>query len=124
MEELIKKNRLKSVDDEPKNFKFKSFERAMTQMDCANTSIGGILSAMIYQVEADNSAAKPTGLFGSPRNNAHGCGDEISVQHGISELNRTDCLSDTTAPDNNNRDKLAAQLDDMFNSLAIEQGVV
>ena len=34
-------------------------------------------------------------------------------------------MSEATAADNNNsKDKLAAQLDDMFNSLAIEQGVV
>ena len=89
MEELLKKNRLKSVDDNPKNFNFKSFERAMTQMDCANTSIGGILSAMIYQVEADNSEAKPTMFPGSPRINAQGFSDEMSVQQGISsEHNR------------------------------------
>ena len=48
MEELLKKNRLKSCDDEPKDFSFKSFDRAMTQMECKDTSIGGILAAMIY----------------------------------------------------------------------------
>jgi len=48
MEELLKQSRLKSVDDEDKNFKFAAFERVMTQMDSASTNVGGILAAMVY----------------------------------------------------------------------------
>ena len=29
-------------------------ERVMTEMDGASTNIGGILSAMVYQIEQDN----------------------------------------------------------------------
>ena len=52
--EILKKNALNSVDDEEKQFGFKSFERAMSQMECSSTNIGGILAAMIYQIEEDN----------------------------------------------------------------------
>ena len=58
MDELLKKNRLKSCDDDPKDFNCKSFERAMAQMECADTNIGGILASMVYQIEADNGNAK------------------------------------------------------------------
>lgn len=45
------------MDDGERNFDFKSLERVMTEMEGATTSIGGILSAMVYQIEQTNSNA-------------------------------------------------------------------
>jgi len=51
---------LTSQDDGEKNFCFTAFDRVMTEMDGASTNIGGILAAMVYQIEQDNKKASPT----------------------------------------------------------------
>ena len=45
---MLKQQKLTSMDDGDKNFSFKAFERVMTEMEGESTSIGGILSAMVY----------------------------------------------------------------------------
>jgi len=122
MDELLKKNRLKSCDDDPKDFNCKSFERAMAQMECADTNIGGILASMVYQIEADNGNAKGGA---QPAGNVNGF-EELSSMRGISDLNVIGSPENQSglAEADNNKDKLTAQLDDMFSALAIEQGVV
>lgn len=55
IKDLLAKQKLTSCDDVgDKNFSFKALERVMTEMDGASTNIGGILSAMVYQIEQDN----------------------------------------------------------------------
>jgi hypothetical protein len=44
-----------SVDDEPKNWDFKHFDRVACEMGSGSTSVGSILAAMIYQIEKQNS---------------------------------------------------------------------
>ena len=43
-----------SLDDELKKFDFQAFERVMSEMTSGDTSVGGILGAMIYQIEESN----------------------------------------------------------------------
>lgn len=50
----MRKKMMISLDDEPRNFDFQSFERVVAKMDSANTTVGGILGAMIYQIEEAN----------------------------------------------------------------------
>lgn len=57
IDEILSKHKLTSMDDGERNFDFKSLERVMTEMEGATTSIGGILSAMVYQIEQTNSNA-------------------------------------------------------------------
>lgn len=45
---MLKQQKLTSMDDGDKNFSFKAFERVMTEMEGESTSVGGILSAMVY----------------------------------------------------------------------------
>lgn len=54
MEEILRKQKSMSVDDQDRNFDFSSYERAMSQMDSATTTIGGVLAAMVYQIQQDN----------------------------------------------------------------------
>ena len=37
-----------SIDDQPRNFDFEAYERVMSELKCGDTSVGGILGAMIY----------------------------------------------------------------------------
>ena len=43
-----------SVDDGIRNFDFEAFERVMSEMKSGDTTVGGILGAMIYQIEETN----------------------------------------------------------------------
>ena len=43
-----------SVDDEKKEWDFQAFERVVSEMESASTTVGGILGAMIYQIEEAN----------------------------------------------------------------------
>jgi hypothetical protein len=43
-----------SIDDEPKNWDFKHFDRVACEMGSGSTSVGSILGAMIYQIEKQN----------------------------------------------------------------------
>ena len=61
MADILKKQKLISQDDGDRNFSFATFDRLMTEMDSASTNIGGILAAMVYQIEQDNKKANPTG---------------------------------------------------------------
>ena len=51
IEDVLKKHRLTSQDDGDRKFDFNAFERVMTEMEGATTNIGGILAAMVYQIE-------------------------------------------------------------------------
>ena len=55
LDDLLKKHKLTSQDDGEKKFEFSAFERVMTEMTNSSTGIGGILSAMVYQIEQDNA---------------------------------------------------------------------
>ena len=88
-------------------------------MECKNTNVGGILAAMVYQIEADNGNAKG-GVQQQLNVSALGL-DDLSSMRGISDLNIIGSIENlSVAADNNIKDKLAAQLDDMYNALAIE----
>ena len=43
-----------SVDDGIREFDFEAFERVMSEMKSGDTTVGGILGAMIYQIEETN----------------------------------------------------------------------
>lgn len=43
-----------SVDDDPKEWNFEFFNRAVNDMKAESTSVGSILAAMIYQIEEQN----------------------------------------------------------------------
>lgn len=99
----------------------------MTEMQGASTNIGGILSAMVYQIEQDSLKNKKTALA------AHNVSiqDEQASLHEKSvsnapsqihsQLQSIDVQSDQGQEEKN---KLISQLDDMYNSLVIEHGVV
>ena len=43
-----------SIDDELRKFDFEAFERVMSEMTSGDTTVGGILGAMIFQIEETN----------------------------------------------------------------------
>lgn len=45
-----------SVDDEPREWNFEYFNRAVNEMKAESTSVGSIVAAMIYQIEEQNKA--------------------------------------------------------------------
>lgn len=45
-----------SVDDEPREWNFEYFNRAVNEMKAGSTSVGSIVAAMIYQIEEQNKA--------------------------------------------------------------------
>ena len=45
------------MDDETKDWDFQAFERVVSEMESANTTVGGILGAMVYQIEEANKQA-------------------------------------------------------------------
>lgn len=48
LQELMKKNKLRSMDDETKDFKFPAMEGAMAKMEMGSAGVGSVLAAMIY----------------------------------------------------------------------------
>lgn len=42
------------VDDEPKNWDFKHYNRVLGEMQSGSTSVGSILAAMTFQIEEEN----------------------------------------------------------------------
>ena len=60
-----------SMDDQDRNFDFSSYDRAMSQMDSASTSIGGVLAAMVYQIEQDNLEEKKAAATAEPNQKNH-----------------------------------------------------
>lgn len=54
----IEEAALKSLDDEPRDWHFEHYARVVSEMDAANTSVGSILAAMVYQIEKQNEPAK------------------------------------------------------------------
>ena len=49
-----RKRQMMSVDDGIRDFDFEAFERVMSEMKSGDTTVGGILGAMIYQIEETN----------------------------------------------------------------------
>lgn len=49
-----RKRQMMSVDDGIREFDFEAFERVMSEMKSGDTTVGGILGAMIYQIEETN----------------------------------------------------------------------
>lgn len=49
-----RKRQMMSIDDQPRNFDFDAFERVMSELKSGDTTVGGILGAMIYQIEETN----------------------------------------------------------------------
>ena len=43
-----------SIDDQPRNFDFDAYERVVSELKSGDTTVGGILGAMIYQIEETN----------------------------------------------------------------------
>ena len=104
----------------------------MTEMQSGSTNIGGILSAMVYQIEQDNIKAKnkapPTGhnnsamiLEEKSKSSLHG--PSISNMHSI-DINSEAAAGAKDQQQQEEKNKLASQLDDMYNCLVIEHGVV
>ena len=126
----MKKQQLVSQDDLEKNFSFKAFERVMTEMDGASTSIGGILSAMVYSIENDGngSGIRPKASAGGIRGTQMSVQEDHSSIRGVSlnevpsNLKSLEMISEQGGPEQ--KTKLANQLDDMFNALAVEHCVV
>ena len=54
----MKRQKLLSLDDEKKKWDFQEFGRVMSELDGATTGVGGILAAMMYQIEKTNNEDK------------------------------------------------------------------
>lgn len=61
-----------------------AFERVMTEMDSGSTSVGGILSAMVYQIEQDNAGSKKQQQSKNVPTNVSIHKDDASSIRGIS----------------------------------------
>lgn len=93
-----------SVDDDPKEWNFVYFNRAVNDMKAESASAGSILAAMIYQIEEQNKSVPAS-----------------SSQHANANKSATSLVPQFHET---NKDSIFSQLDDMFNKVAFENAAI
>lgn len=54
LQKRLEAQKLRSVDDDPKEWDFSAYNKVLSEMKCESASIGSVLAALMFQIEEDN----------------------------------------------------------------------
>lgn len=102
-----------SKDEEEKEWNFQEMDAVLNEIATKNAGIGGILAAMVYQIEHNNKA-KNAGSKSHPPT------ERMTVGGGN---NRVDDKSNPQGATDQTKEMLTGYFDDLFNKLTIAHNV-